>query len=153
MTPARLSDILRGLHPWLRARVSSITIWPRAAGGWDAQVSYLDHTAAPPPDCRIPAGDATHPMDTHHPLALGDDAEVELAEQLREVQAAGEFGQLRLEAFSHSRMVSGSPGGPPDAPRTGRIGWVITTHTGSALEQQEWRRRVGQTPLPGSGRR
>ncbi len=150
MAPRRLPDILRALHPWLRTRVSAITIWPRADGGWEAQLSYLDYTTAPPPDCRIPAGDAAHPMDTHHPLALGQDPEVELAEQLREMQAGGEFGEVHLAPFSHSAMTSGSPGGSPDAPRTGRIGWVISTHAGSALEQQEWRRRVGQKPLPGA---
>ncbi len=40
-TPHRLSAIVASLHPWLRARISTITIWPLEAGGWIPMLSYV----------------------------------------------------------------------------------------------------------------
>ncbi len=143
MTPApqRLLDILRGLHPWLRDRVSAITITPLGDAGWDAAVSFLDCTTPPPPGLTWPAGDAARPGATHHPLALSArDPDADLFDQLREIETALPLGRLDHWPYHVATTLGGgSLHGHPQS----RIGRVVHTHTGRR-EQRDWRRRVGQ---------
>jgi hypothetical protein len=151
-TPRTLVAILASLHPWLRARVSSITVWPRLDGGWDAQLSYLTHTSPPPSDCHIPHGNAEYPGDSHHALDLPlEQPQPTLMEQVRELEATGHVGRLHIRAFPEAAVLPAT-GGTPSCALPAPAGWLISTHA-DEHERQAWLRRMGRKPVPGAGKR
>jgi len=149
-TPEPLAAIVASRPPWLRARLSTLLVWPTLYGNWTAILSYAHYTTVQPGETPPPDNHVTCPHDTHHPVAVdgGDAAAVQAQAQDRE--RTGAVGRLTLNGVTAPPWT---PSGPPSP------GWTILTHSGSEAERRAWPRRVGQAEWeharvtrPGRGR-
>mgnify|MGYP000868174887 CR=1 FL=1 len=129
-TARRLPEIVGGLHPWLQSRICTILVAPIAVDRWEAVLSYVAGTLAPPPDLPITPAEAAQPRESHHPLALPPlGSEAALREQLRDLAgSAAELGTLQIAKL---------PGG----------GWRVTTHAGLQHQRRTWLARIGRRDL------
>ncbi len=58
--PARpLADIATNRPPWLRARLSTLLVWPSIHGGWMAFLSYAHYTTVQPKETAPPDNNVT----------------------------------------------------------------------------------------------
>jgi hypothetical protein len=138
--PRRLSEIVTGLHPWLRSRVCVILISSKAGGGWEAVLRYVARTLPPPPELQIAPAQAAEPSDTHHALALPSaGVEAALREQLRELADIRELGTLQVEKLPAVAR--------PVDPQLPQPAWRITTHSGLQHQRRTWLSRIGRRDL------
>jgi hypothetical protein len=134
--PQPLPEIVATRPPWLRARLSTILVWPTLRGGWTAMLSYAHYTTVQPGETPPPDNNITYPPDTHHPVALDAPDTAAVQAQVRDLARTGAVGTLTL-----NRLMS-----PPWAAANGPAspGWTILTHSGSEAERRAWQRRIGQ---------
>jgi hypothetical protein len=137
-TQQSLADLVSSRPPWLRARLSTILVWPTLRGGWTAMLSYAHYTSVQPGETPPPDDNVTYPHDTHHPVAFdGKDAPAVQA-QVRDLERTRAVGRLTLHRVTPPPWTPSGPASP---------GWTIRTHSGSEAERQAWQRRIGQEPL------
>ena len=136
--PARpLAAIVATRPAWLRARLSTILVWPTIHGGWTAILSYAHYITVQPGETPPPGLSITDPHDTHHPLAVdGADVVAALHAQVQDLERTGEVGRLMV-----SRVAA-----PPWTPACGSPspGWTIRTHSGSSAARRAWQHCIGQ---------
>ena len=145
-----LAVIVASRPPWLRARLSTILVWPTLYGGWTAILSYAHYTTVQPGETPPSDHNVTYPHDTHHPVAVDGADAAAVQVQARDLERTGAVGCLTLDRVTAPPWTPSGPASP---------GWTIRTHGGSDAERRAWPRRVGQAEWeharvtrPGRGR-